>query len=75
MRVFPNPTSDEITIAFPTPVDQPVKIDLMDGTGRLIRTLTKNVQQQEVELSLADLPAGCYLLKMNEYQVHQIIKQ
>ncbi len=75
LRVFPNPTSDEITIAFPTPVDQPVKIDLMDGTGRLIRTLTKNVQQQEVELSLADLPAGCYLLKVNEYQVHQIIKQ
>lgn len=58
VQVFPNPTSDQLTIINDRDFDQ---INLVDMLGRSVQTIAQPMRQ--LELSLAELPAGLYYLQ------------
>jgi hypothetical protein len=64
--VFPNPSSDKITVTYPSLVDTELRMELIDATGRLIdkKTNTFNRNNANYNLSLAGITQGIYYLKL-----------
>lgn len=58
MRIFPNPVSDRLTIAW---AGAPVPAELVSATGQCVRRLRLSSGLNTVDV--ADLPAGLYLLR------------
>lgn len=75
IQVFPNPTSDEITILLPAGVDENTSILVLDLSGRIVKLHVLYSPQTEIKLLLDDLPTGCFWLKVDGYPIQQIIKQ
>jgi hypothetical protein len=77
VSVYPNPTTDKITIAFEELVTGKVILSIYDQMGKLVMEENKE-GQAELSYSLANLSAGNYFVKVNtstkEY-VTQISKQ
>ena len=77
VSVYPNPTTDKITIAFRELVTGKVNLSIYDQMGKLVMEESKE-GQAELNYSLANLSAGNYFVKVNtstkEY-VTQISKQ
>lgn len=74
-QVYPNPTSDDVFIEFMNPTRH-TRVTLFDLAGKQLQNLSTSAVQ--VQLSLRNLPAGMYLLQIqNETQCwHQrILKQ
>jgi hypothetical protein len=67
VNIFPNPAVDYITVELDlTKQAQEVTYELFDLTGRLISTVThNNVSSDNVQISVSDLSAGSYILKVN----------
>jgi hypothetical protein len=59
-QVYPNPTSDRITIRMPA--SEPAQLLLIDAAGRTVRTLT--VSGVGGTMDLTGLPSGGYWLRM-----------
>lgn len=71
--IYPNPTTDTFTIALNSGVNQPVKVDVLDMTGKTF--ITKKIASSSynpVEISTRNWPNGTYLVKvtMANHQVH-----
>ena len=65
--VYPNPFNPTARVAFLMAADAPVRIDVTDSQGRVVRTLVDAVRtagRHEVELDAAELPSGIYLVTM-----------
>ena len=60
IKVYPNPANSVITIS--NPIGQ--QIELTDMTGRQVRTVPVQGENQSVNIS--DLPAGTYILRMQD---------
>jgi hypothetical protein len=60
--IYPNPTMDEINIAFGEETER--EITVMDITGRVV--ITERTSAKEVKLHLSGKPAGVYLLKISD---------
>jgi hypothetical protein len=77
VSVYPNPTTDKITLAFEELVTGKVILSIYDQMGKLVMEENKE-GQAELSYSLASLSAGNYFVKVNtstkEY-VTQISKQ
>ena len=77
VSVYPNPTTDKITLAFEELVTGKVNFSIYDQMGKLVMEENKE-GQAELSYSLANLAAGNYFVKVNtankEY-VTQISKQ
>ena len=77
VSVYPNPTTDKITLAFEELVTGKVNFSIYDQMGKLVMEENKE-GQAELSYSLASLSAGNYFVKVNtstkEY-VTQISKQ
>lgn len=77
VSVYPNPTTDKITLAFEKLVTGKVILSIYDQMGKLVMEENKE-GQAELSYSLASLSAGNYFVKVNtstkEY-VTQISKQ
>jgi len=75
--IYPNPTTDKITLAFDELVTGKVNLSIYDEMGRLV--LQENREAQiELSYSLAHLSAGNYFVKVNtatKQYVTQIAKQ
>ena len=67
---YPNPTSRVLRVDFSTPTAR--QIEIVDGSGRLIRYFRSEGQQ--VELPVAGLPPGNYFLRVIEYG-QTVVKQ
>ncbi|MBI3135993.1 MAG: T9SS type A sorting domain-containing protein [Bacteroidetes bacterium] len=67
VSVYPNPSSEMLTVSFATTASQPVNLQLVDIAGKIV--LTKNlgvIQGQRSESIAVDgLAAGTYILKLN----------
>ncbi|MEM9991673.1 MAG: T9SS type A sorting domain-containing protein, partial [Bacteroidota bacterium] len=60
LRVFPNPTQDQLNIAFAS--EQAATIEIFDQLSRRVKTIvTKNAQNQ---IDVSDLATGLYWLKV-----------
>jgi hypothetical protein len=68
IHISPNPAIEATTIFFPLFVASPVRIDLHDALGREIRSIADNIYpvgQQEISISLENLPTGIYFVRGN----------
>ena len=64
MKIFPNPASDELTIAYNVATDVEVQINILDFTGRVLRTVNAIGGTNQERLAIGDLQAGYYLVQL-----------
>ena len=70
LQVFPNPASTELNIVSSAKIKQ---VTLTDILGAVITA--KQYYTEKVQLDISFLPAGMYLLKINDMQVRKFVKQ
>ena len=63
VRVFPNPSIDEVTI-LGVKNDEDALISILDMSGVLIKSYTKNLTDESVVINIANLPEGMYLIQV-----------
>jgi|GEM_PF-6656947 len=75
---FPNPTTDRYTVQLTQP-SQPATASISDMLGRSVRAAALlPVRNAAAEVNVADLPAGTYLLRVQQngrFSVHRFVKQ
>jgi hypothetical protein len=68
LSIFPNPTTDNITLQFALPTDGEASLRLLDLTGQTVITMFENQQfpagEQKIQCALDRLPAGVYFAKL-----------
>lgn len=64
MKVFPNPARNEMTIEILSPVTGPVRIELLDMTGKTIQFQDANQALSYTRLDTSSLPAGVYHIRV-----------
>lgn len=63
LRIFPNPTSDEVQIAFRTASEAPIQVRILDASGRAFQVVELSGTDTFNEtFRLGDQPAGNYTL-------------
>lgn len=68
-RVFPNPTTGDLVIALENPNAEPVKLELRNAQGQIVRSEIKTVwETPQYKWSLEGLASGIYML--NIYNAH-----
>ncbi|MDQ3100699.1 MAG: T9SS type A sorting domain-containing protein, partial [Bacteroidota bacterium] len=65
LSVRPNPFADGTLINFNSAPETDMLIELLDVQGRIVRSLTVSVSQEDY-LERGDLDAGIYLLRMHQ---------
>ncbi|MCF8244886.1 MAG: T9SS type A sorting domain-containing protein [Saprospiraceae bacterium] len=72
LEVFPNPAIESVTVQALLPTNSPVKLQLFDATGRLLRQQKININggllAQKVDVS--NLPSGVFLIKISDESEH-----
>ncbi|WP_289038775.1 leucine-rich repeat domain-containing protein [uncultured Zobellia sp.] len=63
VRVFPNPSVDEVTI-LGIKNDEDALISILDMSGVLIKSYSKNLTNESVVIDIANLPEGMYLIQV-----------
>jgi hypothetical protein len=71
--VYPVPTADNVVIELRDSKLIGSRATLSDQHGKLVQQITITKMQQQV--SLASLPAGIYLLRMEDGSVNKLVKQ
>lgn len=74
-RLFPNPANDHIAVILPNEMQQ-ANVNIYDLHGRLV--LSKTIHDGANYLTISELAAGCYVVKVNSGShlfVHKLIKQ
>lgn len=79
IQVFPTPTSDYLTIEWPSSLNKSVEISVMNLLGQQVLCHTPTQQQssgttQQTTLSVADLPSGLYFIQYKAGQ-SQVVKR
>ncbi len=79
IRLFPNPTTGELTLEFKGQIPKAGSVQILDLLGRTLRTETLLPVSQAHQLSIATLPAGFYLVKVTEggepVWIEKVVKQ
>ncbi len=73
-KIFPNPTSSEITLAF-NAVNEPKKIDIINLHGKLIHSIY-SIKMNET-INMDKLSPGIYVVKIqtqNKLEMHRVIR-
>lgn len=74
VRIFPNPSTNEVNIHSTTSM---VQVELLDATGILIKQVVNPPSPKTVQINLKSLPKGIYFLRIetgNETITKKIIK-
>jgi len=69
-QLFPNPASTSLTISGPIPINQITITSLIGQTE-----YTHNYNSPQVNIDVANLPSGMYLVKINGSEVRKFVKQ
>lgn len=71
--VWPSPTTDLLWVRG---TDEVLRdIQLLDANGRVVRELSSGAMQETATLSLAGLPSGLYLLRVNGVHSTRVVKE
>ena len=71
VTIFPNPTTDHITVRFSKPLEN-VKITVTDQSGSTVEVFEgNNVEQETIHLPY---PCGLYFVKIDSPEVTQVMK-
>jgi hypothetical protein len=67
MNLFPNPATDLVTLQLNNDIHSgQVKIEIFENTGRLLFETAQTVSDDETTLSVSELKAGYYLVKITQ---------
>ncbi|MEZ5048285.1 MAG: T9SS type A sorting domain-containing protein [Saprospiraceae bacterium] len=68
-RIFPNPTTNAITVDFVSISDQAITVELFDITGKIIYQKKYNVTigSNNLNLDMSQLSSGVYMLRLESY--------
>jgi hypothetical protein len=68
VRLFPNPAEDQVTVTWEARAGSSYHVELLDATGRLIRSLppVTAVGTTSLSVPVVDLLAGAYLLRIHD---------
>ncbi len=61
--LYPNPAQDLLNIELSEMTAQPVRVEMYDMEGRMIRSI--NMKERQARIVVGDLPRGLYLMKIN----------
>ena len=79
LRIFPNPTSGEITIEWSGSAPKNARIYLTDSMGRHLRTITVPEAANSLNTTIDDLPSGLYFVKVQSadrlFTVAKLVKE
>jgi hypothetical protein len=65
IKVYPNPANQRLFVSFPRPIEKS-PISVYDISGRMIDLSVEAKSGTEMVISLKDIPAGIYVLKIGE---------
>lgn len=65
VSVFPNPTTDHCSVRLKSPADAPLTFQLYDLNGRLLRQNTYPSQTTELQVEMAGLEPGAYVVVLS----------
>ncbi|MEM7039674.1 MAG: T9SS type A sorting domain-containing protein, partial [Bacteroidota bacterium] len=67
LNIFPNPTENQVNIAWTTTVGDRFELDLLDAMGRRIQQIALDALngRYETTLDMSALPAGVYFVRIN----------
>ena len=74
INIYPNPTKGKINIVFDNQIENIVLVTILDISGKLIKSLDKNIVDGFLELDMTEFPAGFYILKFNTSEAEFIQK-
>jgi|GEM_PF-4907235 len=66
--VYPNPATTEATIRFTNPEAAEVSVEIMDISGKVVKTMAAehmDVGEQELEIDCTDMESGIYFYKLS----------
>jgi hypothetical protein len=71
VKFYPNPTRDKIYIEFYSPISHPATIELIDSSGKEVKSINIEVTkgQNQIELDLNREVPGVYFLRLKSIQV------
>lgn len=72
LKVFPNPASDHITVAWPGETISPGTISLLDLNGKVAGSWESSGPENRIDLQ--GIPTGCYLLVLKNKETTRSIK-
>ena len=76
ITVFPNPTSQQLTLTFEDDPDQNLQYNLLDEAGKLL--IEGEINSKNTVLDLASLPVASYFLNIKSFErnfrTYKIIK-
>lgn len=79
IHLYPNPTSNTLTLEFKGAVPKAGSVQILDLYGRLLERQNLLPGQQKHQLSVADLPAGMYFVRVTDGGVpiwsEKVVKQ
>ncbi len=70
VKIFPNPVAENLNITFPENTNH--IIEILDLLGN---TVIHTISESEINMDTSTLPAGIYLLRIDQIQVNKIIKK
>lgn len=72
--IFPNPADQIVTINFKSSTQKPSMLHLTTLSGKLIRQIPIDNSKQTIQIKVADLPQGIYLLKTEKNEAFSVVK-
>jgi len=70
IKIYPNPSSTALTITSDDKISQITITNLLGQT-----LFTGNYNSEQVAVNVADLPAGLYLVRVNDTEVRKFVKR
>ena len=74
ISIYPNPTSDVITIACNGPFEGEIRVLLVNSVGRPVRSDFIETSMSEKQIDMKDLPAGIYFLRLTQGNLDNVYK-
>jgi hypothetical protein len=63
--VYPNPTKNHVFVSFGKAPKGEVSVSMTDNLGRSVINKTENLASEKLDINIAHLPVGLYVLKLN----------
>ena len=75
LKIFPNPTSDQLTVLYASPVDVPVQIQVRDVQGKVLINTTQVNVPEGIKIDVSALARGNYLLEIVSQEEGKLVQR
>ncbi len=75
IKVYPNPVKDVITIELPYAFNENILVELVDATGKVVKSQTYNTKETIINENIKSLSSGVYQVKVSVEEVSFPVKK